>query len=301
MSRYRRYSVIRKSVPYVEIPLKIRPKDLLDTDISFDLERLFDPCNLDHLPEKERLDYFKRRDLTGVKYYKAAALLFRNPMEFVSRERIINAPPMETLAKHKTGVYLNKIEYPPAPRTCGDVIKPTKTNKNGNNEKQDKCGLQSGAKETENMSEREQKYKKWLQERQKFRSNLENVGLNADWLRRKPDKTEIENRVLERMLAATETRISSAITESTDISESTTRESPTSFERFRTKSPLDVTSPWGVRILERHLRKNKIRLIDLFQCVDKDKNWKLSRDEFKASLEKVNVFMTNDADKPSST
>ncbi|KAJ8301596.1 hypothetical protein KUTeg_020583, partial [Tegillarca granosa] len=288
MRKYRRYSVIRKSVPYVETPPKIRPKDLSDTDISFDLDRLFDPYNLDHVPEEERLNHFKRRDLAGVKYYKAAALLFRNPMEFVSRKRIINAPPMETLAKHKTGVYLNKVEYPPAPRTCVEVKEQTDTN-----EKQDKSFSQSADRDSEDISERERKYKNWLQERQKFRSDLDDVALNTQWLKRKPDKTEIEKRVLGRMIAAdTESRISSAITESTDISVST-RESPTSFERFRTKSPLDVTSPWGIRILERHLRKNKMRLIDLFKCVDKDKNWKLSREEFKASLQKTKITMSD--------
>jgi hypothetical protein len=36
-----------------------------------------------------------------------------------------------------------------------------------------------------------------------------------------------------------------------------------------------IPSPLGVRMLEQHLRKNQIRLIDLFVMVDRDKNWRL--------------------------
>jgi Ca2+-binding EF-hand superfamily protein len=48
-----------------------------------------------------------------------------------------------------------------------------------------------------------------------------------------------------------------------------------------------IPSPLGVRMLEQHLRKNQIRLIDLFVMVDRDKNWRLSREEFRKAIQEV--------------
>ena len=43
-------------------------------------------------------------------------------------------------------------------------------------------------------------YRQWLQQRQKLRKGLESLGLSDEWLARKPDKTELERRVLRRIL-----------------------------------------------------------------------------------------------------
>lgn len=85
---------------------------LLNEDLAFDLDRLFDEHNMDHIPVEHRLDTFKKRNLPFVKHYKAAVKIFGGPL---SRKRIIIAPPMETPLKHKLGVYVNKMEFPPAP------------------------------------------------------------------------------------------------------------------------------------------------------------------------------------------
>lgn len=85
---------------------------LANEDISFDLERLFDPYNMDHIPVEQRLDKFRKRDLPYIKHYKAAVNIFGGP---VSRKRIIIAPPMETPLKHKLGLYLNQRTFPLAP------------------------------------------------------------------------------------------------------------------------------------------------------------------------------------------
>ena len=83
---------------------------LLDENISFDLERLFDEYNMDHIPEEQRLDQFKQRDISYVKYYKSAVKIFGGP---ISRRRVIIAPPMETPTKHRIGFYMNKQQFPP--------------------------------------------------------------------------------------------------------------------------------------------------------------------------------------------
>lgn len=46
-------------------------------------------------------------------------------------------------------------------------------------------------------------------------------------------------------------------------------------------------SPLAIRIIEKFLRQKKIRLIDLFQSVDKDKDWKVSRNEFRNAMKAV--------------
>lgn len=46
----------------------------------------------------------------------------------------------------------------------------------------------------------------------------------------------------------------------------------------------------GIRILEEYLRKNKMRLLDMFVVIDKDKDWKIIRDEFRKVIREVWVF-----------
>jgi ABC-type dipeptide/oligopeptide/nickel transport system ATPase subunit len=45
-------------------------------------------------------------------------------------------------------------------------------------------------------------YKTWVDQRKQFRSQLDSMGLNEEWLRRKPHKTAQEQRVLVRMIDA---------------------------------------------------------------------------------------------------
>ena len=49
-------------------------------------------------------------------------------------------------------------------------------------------------------------------------------------------------------------------------------------------------SPLAIRILEKFLHDNKMRLVDLFRRVDKDKDWKLSREEFRSAVTTVNMI-----------
>lgn len=43
-------------------------------------------------------------------------------------------------------------------------------------------------------------HKSWVEERKKLRSDLDQLGLNASWLKRKPDRTPLEECVLSRLL-----------------------------------------------------------------------------------------------------
>lgn len=251
------------------------PTDLLDADISFPLARLFDPFNLDHVPERKRMEHFEHRDLAHIKHYKAAVKIFGGPL---SRKRILIAPPMETPLKHRLGNFPVKVQ-PPIPATqFNSTVKPQIPA-----EKPPPEELVI-AKQAE---EREDKYKAWFKERKMFRNNLENMGLNMEWLIKKPNKTQLEKRVLNEMRAAEGKKKE----EDAKLAESPEPvEIPPTPDSEASELPqLKIPAPLGLKILDEHLRKNKLRLIDLFTSVDKNKDWHISREEFIKSCEEKNI------------
>ena len=48
--------------------------------------------------------------------------------------------------------------------------------------------------------DKEAEYKSWVANRKTFRADLESMGLNEEWLAKKPNKTALEQRVLRRMI-----------------------------------------------------------------------------------------------------
>lgn len=240
----------------------------MDSDLSFPLKRLFDEYNLDHVPEEDRMSLFKHRDLPHVKHYKAAVKIFGGPL---SRKRIIVAPPMETKMRHRLGHYLNQ-KPKPAPVDITTSVKPPEP-------LVDKLEYDQEEIQKEIEKDKEFQYKKWIQERQKFRNNIENMGLNEDWLRNKPKKTALEKRVLRRMEQERMPK---------EVELPPPPETPISAE-IKSVPSVKVPSPLGIRILDLFLKRNKMRLIDLFTQTDKDKNWKLSRDEFRKSIRQSKV------------
>lgn len=237
---------------------------VLENDVSFPLERLFDHRNLDHVPRENRLDLFEQRDMAHVKHYKAAVKIFGGPL---SRKRVIQAPPMETPMKHRLGMYLNRKEPYPSLQLCSE-IKPKEQTIDDDAE-----ALAAGKKAVEE----EESYKKWINERQKFRHDLDNMGLNQEWLRRKANKTELEKRVYRKMIEESKPKPPTPEPIIEKIAEAMISVVPS----------VKIPSPLGVRMLEQHLRKNQIRLIDLFVMVDRDKNWRLSREEFRKAIQEV--------------
>ncbi|XP_022302015.2 EF-hand calcium-binding domain-containing protein 12-like [Crassostrea virginica] len=246
------------------------PVDLTDADISYPMNRLFDEYNLDHIPVEDRLSLFKQRDLAHVKHYKAAVKIFGGPL---SRKRIMVAPPMETPLKHRLGVYHGRKSPPLSPPVLNSDLK-------------EQIPVEQKPSEEEMIAERETQkekdYKNWMKERQGFRNDLENMGLSERWLNQKPSMTALEKRVLVRM-----------IKERTPHYEPPPVVPETPTEALIHDVPnVKIPAPLGIRILEEHLRKNKMRLIDLFVSTDKDKDWKITRDEFRKVIQESKVPMS---------
>lgn len=244
--------------------------DLTDADISYPLNRLFDEYNLDHIPVDERLGLFKQRDLAHVKHYKAAVKIFGGPL---SRKRVMIAPPMETPLKHRLGLYQGRKSPPLSPPVLNANLK-------------EQIPIEPKPSEEEMIADRETKkeedYKNWMKDRQKFRNDLENMGLSEHWLNQKPSMTALEKRVLVRM-----------IKERTPHYEPPPVIPETPTEALIHDVPnVKIPAPLGIRILEEHLRKNKMRLLDLFVATDKDKDWKITRDEFRKVIKESKVPMS---------
>ena len=240
------------------------PEDLTDADISFPLARLFDKFNLDHVPERKRMDEFEHRDLAHIKHYKAAVKIFGGPL---SRKRVMVAPPMETPMKHRLGLYAYKTEDPTPPKLNSE-LKPQKPFEVPEPEE-----ITAARK----YREREDNYKSWFQGRQTFRNDLENMGLNSEWLSKKPNKTVLEKRVLRQLQEAENKKVT--VEETPETSAEMTRE--TSCDSQASSIPnLRMPAPLGLKILDTHLKQQKLRLIDLFTSTDKNKDWKISREEF---------------------
>ncbi|KAL3851719.1 hypothetical protein ACJMK2_015446 [Sinanodonta woodiana] len=269
-------------------PNRMGPTDLLDADISFPLNRLFDPLNMDEVPEDDRMKKFKHRDLAHVKHYKAAVRIFGGPL---SRKRVIIAPPMETPMKHRLGMYMNLKPTPESP-VLTTALKPQIPQ-----EKPPPEELVAAQKERE----REDSYKQWMQARQKFRNDLDNMGLSEQWLEKKPNKTALEKRVLIKLRQAKREKkeqekdtASAAALESGEKSSSSDRTETTSVSTVSSKFPdIRLPTPLGVRTLEKHLKMKKMRLVDLFTELDKDKKWKISKEDFQAIMKKENIPLTD--------
>ena len=158
-------------------------RDSLDSEWSdYRLEWLFDPDRYDHLPIEEQLNFFAQRNLRKVKIYKIATQLWGAP---IKRKRKIIAPAM-----YPEGT--NPFRVPPSAPAITSELKPQKP-----------PPVMPTKEEILEKEERERlnSYEDWIKERKKFRNNLENMGLNEEWLKKKPNKTALEQRVLNKIIA----------------------------------------------------------------------------------------------------
>ncbi|CAL1527070.1 unnamed protein product [Lymnaea stagnalis] len=248
-----------------KMSLQCRP-NFSEVDISFDMERLFDPYNFDHIPIVKRLDLFKKRDLAHIKHYKAAVKIFGGPQK---RTRAIIAPPMETPFKHRLGHYHNVVSQPPSLILNGSLKTPPVVIKEPSEQEQ-KC-----------FQEREKRsnYKSWIEKRKRLRLDLENLALSESLLSRKANKSELEKRVQAKFRSARLWK----------------PDEPSPPDQVPAPKPLpdvprmSVPPPDGLQILDKFLSLNHMRLMDLFLLADKDKSWTISRQKFISLVQQSNI------------
>ena len=157
---------------------------------DFNLPWLFDPTRNDHLPLEQQLKMYVKRDLHKGKLFNIGTRLW--PNEERCRKRVINV----------TGGYctrsapvskgsLDGFHAPPHVHTTGQ-LRPSKPRV-----------VEPDPKEVAKKLEetKMEEHKSWVEERKKFRQQLDGLGLSEEYLRRKPNKTLMESRVLREMVA----------------------------------------------------------------------------------------------------
>ena len=154
-----------------------------DTLSSFNFDWLFDPDRIDHLPIAEQLERYTKRDLAKVKLYKIATKIWGAPL---SRKRYIEAGPMYGDGR------LKPIGVSDSSKITADLQPPVKHS----------YGPSSEVIQQQLAKDKVSNYKSWMDNRKTFRKNLDNMGLNDEYLTRKPNKTELERRVLKKLLVA---------------------------------------------------------------------------------------------------
>ena len=55
-------------------------------------------------------------------------------------------------------------------------------------------------------------------------------------------------------------------------------------------------SPLAIHILEQFLAENKLRVLDLFSSTDKDKDWQVTREEFRQAVRRVSQNIRTNPD-----
>ncbi|KAL8581975.1 hypothetical protein ACOMHN_027956 [Nucella lapillus] len=243
---------------------------ILDDDIAFDMHRLFDHYNMDHIPANKRLEGFAQRDLPHIKHYKAAVNIFGGP---ISRKRVIIAPPMETPLKRRLGMYMYQKKDPAAPVLNIELKPPAPPSR----------VMTSAEVLDQEETEKETSYKQWYAERQGLRASLENMGLSEALLQRKAHKSELEKRVQAQLRA---TRLWKP--------ESPPPPEPEPEEKDPPVVPkVKVPVPTALQTLDNFLTEKKIRLIDLFRNADTNNDWKLNKQELLAAVKKYQIPLTH--------
>ncbi|KAK6176363.1 hypothetical protein SNE40_014663 [Patella caerulea] len=246
---------------------------ILDQDIGFSLARLFDEYNMDHIPLGKRLDGLPKRDLEHIKHYKAAVNIFGGPM---SRKRVLVAPGMETPLKHRIGLY-SKATAPPEHPILNSALHipppPTKTLTEEETE---------AKQEEESMSN----YRSWMSERKKLRGHLDKMGLSENYLKYKVDKTDLEKRVMYKIVNDTKEKVALTKRKPKPIPLPVKRELPP-VPKIASPAPL------ALQIVDEHVKVNRLRLLDLFKVLDKDKDWKVTKQEFKNATQRANLQISD--------
>ncbi|XP_075039818.1 EF-hand calcium-binding domain-containing protein 12 isoform X2 [Mixophyes fleayi] len=209
---------------------------------------------------------YKQRDLSQTLFFKVASRTFGPPK---SRTRRINAPPMEKL---ESGTLDVKEESLVASRS---IVK-SESDRTAVTEETSDTGL--------NISD-------WILERKKFREQLDSMGDIEKWLQGKPDWTDLETRVQDRMA---ERRIKSQMSEETTV-DTVYEYKKGEHSKTRSAQPHVITptiqqpNPEALAILQRYLNQRRLRLVDLYNQTDKSKRNQISSHDLKTVRQEADI------------
>lgn len=142
--------------------------------------------------------------------------------------------------------------------------------------------------EIDKMREKRSEIREWVEARKIQRKDITNLGLNASWMLNKSEKTECENRVNNRMMnKGNGESDSEGKNEAMLMAKRKNRRLSSAHVDFLpyVKTPL----PIALALIADYLADHRLRLIDLFSKVDKNKDWKMTRDELKTAFQRIDI------------
>jgi hypothetical protein len=136
-----------------------------------------------------------------------------------------------------------------------------------------------------------------MKNRKKLRDNLTKLELNEDYLKRKRNLTELEKKLLYKMLFVDKEIQTDPMVFINHyliywFNWQSDEQEPARNEN-RVKPKIVYPTPLAMEKIERFLNRNKWRLIDLFKDLDKNKDWSLLKSDFKREYNKGRISIND--------
>lgn len=143
--------------------------------------------------------------------------------------------------------------------------------------------------EIESFDKERNDLKSWVEKRKELRKQMNSLGLNSNWLANKSNKTDCEQRVYNRL---NDSKMREDSPEEEEISK-VSNKPRLSAAHVEMLPFLNSPLPIALAMIADYLQENRLRLLDLFKKVDKNKDWKMTKDELKYSLKQTGIPLTD--------
>ncbi|XP_028679893.1 EF-hand calcium-binding domain-containing protein 12-like [Erpetoichthys calabaricus] len=164
----------------------------------------------------------------------------------------------------------------------------------GSHGSQDVCSSDRSRSSRESA---DSEYQQWLKQRRKLRGELDSMGDLKGWLQNKPQVTELETAVMDRMEEEKNARDAARAIQHGSATPLSSMAGGSSHKKPRwlsTPTPeIRTPSPHGMTIVQRYLRRAHLRLVDLFQHLDKSKTGQVSREDFRRIIREVGIPLSD--------
>nr|CAB3262455.1 uncharacterized protein LOC100179680 [Phallusia mammillata] len=152
-------------------------------NVAVGVKDLFETYENALLPVDVQLQKFKRRDLYTSHFHRTSCKVF-GPRKHVRKVHFVDGNPFDQ--ENKEDSFDDK--------AAGDIVLPSYYAKLKPLKEKQKV------QEDSVIHSEVQDHKSWVEKRKKLRSDLNQLGLDAAWLKRKPERTALEECVLNRLL-----------------------------------------------------------------------------------------------------
>ena len=139
------------------------------------------------------------------------------------------------------------------------------------------------------MRPKRQQIRDWVEARKIQQEDINKLGLNASWMMNKSQKTECENRVYDRMMNNKRDGQSHSEIENKALLLAKRKNRRLSPAHVDYLSYVTRPLPIALALIADYLADHRLRLIDLFSDVDKNKDWRMTRDELKIAFQRINI------------